>query len=199
VSSIGTAPTPSKGANAKPAAKNTKPANIFKKSPKSPILVVCYDPANARTDVSPGDIDAAIRSGIQLWNDGCNVNYEYLGTCAAEGSRHDRPVDYKVWWAAWDATMMGRGNGDVVHSARDHAIAAASPRVGVALNRDIAGFVQRYRRAIVHEFGHVVGVGHSPNPTDLMYSGGPTPIPTVNDLAACNHAIETRFGVKSEN
>jgi predicted Zn-dependent protease len=64
------------------------------------------------------------------------------------------------------------------------------------LNRDIPVFPQRYRRAIVHEFGHVVGVGHSQNPEDIMYSGGRHPVPTERDLEACNKEIEVRYGVK---
>jgi hypothetical protein len=82
---------------------------------------------------------------------------------------------------------------------RDHAIAAASPRIGVALNRDVesAAFKRQWRRSIAHEFGHVAGIGHSSNRADLMYSGGPQQTPTPADLAACNHAIELRFGVKS--
>ena len=53
----------------------------------------------------------------------------------------------------------------------------------------------RLRRAIVHEFGHVVGVGHSRNPGDIMFSGGAQETPTASDLEACNRAIEERYGV----
>jgi predicted Zn-dependent protease len=82
---------------------------------------------------------------------------------------------------------------------RDHAIAAASPRIGVALNRDVdaAGFQRQWRRSIVHEFGHVVGIGHSANRDDVMFSGGRQETPTASDLAACNQAIERRYGVRS--
>ena len=51
----------------------------------------------------------------------------------------------------------------------------------------------------IHEFGHVVGIGHSPNVEDIMYatSRSTATEPTDNDLAACNQAIEVRFGVPS--
>lgn len=192
------ASSPSNGKPNSPATKETKPARkAFQKSPKSPVLTICYDSTDARKDVSKGDVEAAISNAVSLWNAGCNVSYQFLGTCATDIARSDRPIDYKVWWASWDNTMLGKGNGDALSTARDHAIAAASPRIGVSLNRDIEGFTRQYRRAIVHEFGHVVGVGHSPNRDDIMYSGGKNATPTENDLEACNKAVEARFGVKS--
>ena len=66
VSAIGTAPAPSKSGNAKLAAKNTRLASVFKKSPKAPVLFVCYDPKDGRKDVTHDEIDSAIRYGIQL-------------------------------------------------------------------------------------------------------------------------------------
>ena len=47
------------------------------------------------------------------------------------------------------------------------------------------------------ELGAMVGIGHSSNRADLMYSGGLQPTPTAWDLAACNAAVEQRWGVKS--
>jgi hypothetical protein len=167
----------------------------FRKSPAAPVITVCYDPKDARQDVSRDNIETAIVNALSLWNAGCNVSYKYMGICAPNDGtwRPERP-DYKVWWDSWDDTLTITG--DPRSTARDHAIAAASPVVGVVLNRDIPVFPQRYRRAIVHEFGHVVGVGHSQNPEDIMYSGGRNPVPTERDLEACNKEIEVRYGVK---
>ena len=110
--------------------------------------------------------------------------------------RQDRVIDYRVWWASWDNTMRSR---DSNRTFKEHAIAAASPQIGIALNRDIEAraFVEQYRRAIVHEFGHVVGIGHSPNRADIMFSGGLQETPTERDLDTCNRAVEMRYGVKS--
>jgi hypothetical protein len=185
-----------KGPAARPAAPGEPPRTglPFRKSPDAPVLTVCYEHQDARKEVTREQVEAAIRGAVALWNAGCNVTFEFLGSCAADPGRGDRPIDYRVWWASWDDTMRAEGR-----TFRDHAIAAASPRIGVALNRDVdaAGFQRQWRRSIVHEFGHVVGIGHSANRDDVMFSGGRQETPTASDLAACNQAIERRYGVRS--
>jgi hypothetical protein len=190
-----TATQPNKPGASSPAA---RPAGApFRKAPNSPVLTVCYEPKDGRKEIGTAEVESAIRAAIALWNAGCNVSYEYLGVCTDSTARDQRAIDYKVWWASWDDSL--RVSGDASKSVREHAIAAASPNVGVALNRDIdaAAFQRQWRRSIVHEFGHVVGIGHSGNPRDIMYSGGRQPTPTESDLDACNSAVALRFGVRS--
>ena len=187
-------PVPIKGSGAKPAEQEApRAARTFVKSPRAPNLSVCYDAKDARAGVSQGEIEGAIQRAFQMWNAGCNVTYEYVGTCPADGAawRAGRLIDYKVWWASWDDSLK---SGERTY--RDHAIAAASPTIGVALNRDLPVPGHRLQRSIAHEFGHVVGIGHSADPGDLMYSGGKQQTPTARDFRLCNLAVEHRFGVK---
>ena len=182
----------------KPAASaSASAAAPFRKAPDAPVLTVCYDPANARPGIGLAAVESTIRSAVGLWNAGCNVSYEYIGVCADNTARDQRVIDYKVWWASWDDSL--RVGGDASKTFREHTIAAASPRIGVALNRDVdaAAFQRQWRRSVVHEFGHVVGIGHSADTRDVMYSGGRQQTPTEHDLAACNQAIAIRFGVRS--
>jgi Matrixin len=185
---------------ASPAAAEEPPAPraVFRKSPNAPTLAVCYQPKDARAGVAPEVVEASIRQAFSLWNAGCNINYKYAGQCPPDdGTWRPNPAEYKVWWESWDESLaLG---GDPKSYARDHAVAMASPTIGVSLNRDISVPASRLQRAIVHEFGHVVGVGHSRNPGDLMFSGGRQKTPTASDLEACNQAIERRYGIKAEH
>ena len=185
-------PVPIKGMKA-PEKEASRPVRTFVKSARAPNLTVCYDAKDARAGVSPSEVESTIQRAFQMWNAGCNVNYEYVGLCPADGAawRAGRLIDYKVWWASWDDSLK---SGERTY--RDHAIAAASPQIGVALNRDLPVPGHRLQRSIAHEFGHVVGIGHSADPGDLMYSGGKQQTPTARDLRLCNLAVEHRFGVK---
>jgi hypothetical protein len=185
-------PVPAKGLP-KAAASDAARTRTFVKSPRAPNLTVCYDAKEARSGVAPAEVESAIQRAFQMWNAGCNVTYEYVGLCPADGAawRAGRLIEYKVWWASWDDSLKA---GERTY--RDHAIAAASPQMGVALNRDLPVPAHRLQRSIAHEFGHVVGIGHSADPGDLMYSGGKQPSPTARDFRLCNLAVENRFGVK---
>lgn len=193
------APKPA-AAPASPAAAEEppRPLAVFRKSAKAPTLAVCYQPKDARAGIAFETVESAIRHAFSLWNAGCNITYEYAGQCPPDdGTWRRNPADYKVWWESWDDSLTLAD--DSPSLARDHAVAMASPWIGVSLNRDLSVPDARLRRAIVHEFGHVVGVGHSSNPGDIMFSGGTQETPTASDLEACNRAIERRYGIKAEH
>lgn len=176
--------------------RNVRPA-VFRKSPNAPALKVCYDPKEARADIPVRDVESAIREALAQWNAGCNINYEYLGVCPSDADLWQRNrADYKVYWSSWDNSLTLNDKPEAL--AREHAIAMAGTGIGVSLNRDVSVPAWRLQRAITHEFGHVVGVGHSKDPGDLMFSGGKQRTPTAADYEMCNQAIEARHGIKAE-
>jgi hypothetical protein len=176
--------------------RNVRPA-VFRKSPNAPTLRVCYEPKDARADVSVRDVESAIRDAVALWNAGCNINYQYLGVCPADADLWQRTrADYKVYWSSWDNSLTIARDSEAL--AREHAVAMAGTGIGVSLNRDASVPAWRWQRAIAHEFGHVVGVGHSADPGDLMFSGGKQRTPSAADYKLCNEAIEARHGIKAE-
>jgi hypothetical protein len=187
---------PAKNAAAVPAERNER-AGVFRKSANAPRLTICYDPRNARADTPLRQMESAIEVSAAQWNSGCNVNYQYVGPCAAdEGLWQRERVDYRVAWATWDDSLVFHAPSQSL--ARDHAIARAGPAIGVELNRDISVPPWRLQRAIAHEFGHVAGALHSNDPRDLMYSGGNQRGPSAADYEMCNRAIEARYGVKAD-
>jgi len=170
---------------------------VFRKSPKAPTLTVCYDPKEARAEARQNEVEPAIQRSVSLWNAGCNINYEYVGQCPPDDGTWSRNrADYKVYWASWDDTLTTKEYPD--SPVRDHAVAIASSTIGVALNRDVSVPAWRLERAIVHELGHVIGIGHSKDPGDLMFSGGKQRTPTEADFQACNRSIEERHGIKAD-
>jgi hypothetical protein len=152
----------------------------------APIITLCYEPANIRKEVTHPQVEAALHAAASMWNQGCRVSFNYVGICGPSNQ-----AELSVRWVAFDANVQWEGK-----SHRDHAIAAASPRYGIGLNREIDGtaFVRSWRRSVMHEFGHVAGVLHSSNASDVMYPGGRADRATAADYAACNQAIERQYG-----
>jgi hypothetical protein len=143
-------------------------------------------------------VESGIRDAFAQWNTGCNINYEYLGVCPADAGLWQRNrADYKVYWESWDNSLT-MADDKPEQLMREHAVAIANTEIGVSLNRDASAPAWRWQRAIIHEFGHVVGIGHSRDPGDLMFSGGKQRTPTDADYAMCNRAIEVRHGINAE-
>lgn len=158
-----------------------------------PVLAFCYDPKDAREEMVHSEVEAAIRNAVTLWNAGCQVHFDFIGSCEA-AERYEKQVDFRIRWVSFPAAMQIREG----QPYREHAIAAASINFGIGLNRDIAAhkFARAWQRSMVHEFGHVAGVGHSTDPEDIMFPGSRSNVPTAADLAACSRAIQARYGTR---
>jgi hypothetical protein len=143
----------------------------------APVISVCYDPKNIRPEVTHEQVQDSIRAAAVMWNSGCRVSFEYHGICGAGPATRLR-----IWWHAYDASKK------VVAGAH------RASGIGINLTLESAAFERSFHRAMLHEFGHLAGVGHSADPRDLMYPGGQAYGATAADFRACNEAIDTHYG-----
>ncbi len=67
----------------------------------------------------------------------------------------------------------------------------------VAVNRQVLDTVSFYPSLVIHEMGHVLGIGsHSPNPADLMYGRPRLFLPTDADVATLRYVLSQRPDVR---
>src|SRR6185503_6653293 len=123
-------PAPAQRAGKKAAARKSEPRRL---PGGMPVLGFCYDPKDAREEMVHSEVEAAIRNAVALWNAGCQVHFDFIGSCEA-AERYEKQVDFRVRWVSFPASMQIREGAPY----RDHAIAAASIAFGIGLNRDIA-------------------------------------------------------------
>jgi len=119
----------------------------------APIISLCYEPENIRREVTPPEVEAALHAAVSMWNQGCRVSFQLCRRVRR------RPP-------GGPARALGRfRRQDAIRRQgaprpRDRR---RESRFGIGLNREIDGvaFVRSWRRSLMHEFGHVAGVGHS--------------------------------------
>ena len=71
-------------------------------------------------------------------------------------------------------------------------------KMDVAINRGAVDTDEEFRAAVVHELGHVLGIGgHSPNATDLMYGGAlQQGSPTLDDIRTLRYVLSHKTDVR---
>lgn len=158
--------------------------DVFIKATNSPVIRVFYDTNGAPEKKAASGFETEIRAAASSWSSGCNVNVEYGGLVG------EVPVTGPV--ITWNGALN-----EVRHPADGQAeIAGVGNHRGMALNPK---FTDNTERTIVHEMGHILGIGHiHDDPASVMSYMGNSSVPNGSDYLSCNLAMKGRYGIAYE-
>ncbi len=177
---------------AAPAPKQATAAPPRRAAPPRPRVVAIrffYDPANAPKEHPAGKMAWLIQAALASWSAGCAVQLEYAGMAPFFTPGSPDGVSIR-----WSADLM---------RARHPANAAAgiagmgSMTAGISLRQRVAD--ESLQHIILHEVGHVLGMGHSHDAGDSVMSYLPDEAlinnvqPSAADYLACNRAVKARY------
>lgn len=175
-----------------PVSKRAAPVSLPVVRNRPPVAIrLFYDPANAPVEHPLGQMEKLIRGAVALWSEGCAVELDYGGTApyVTPGS----PTRVSIRWSG--ELMYAR------HPDNDAAGIAGvgSLREGISLRPRVGD--DELPRIVVHEIGHVLGIGHLHEDPRSVMSYMPDRAwalsvqPSAADFVACNRAMQRRFGV----
>lgn len=167
------------------------PERLTPARPRAVAIRIFYDPANAPKEHPVNKMAWLIRAALASWSAGCAVQLEYHGTAPyfSPGS----PDGVSIRWSA--ELMRAR------HPANPAAGIAGtgSMEAGISLRQRVAD--ESLQHIILHEIGHVLGMGHSHDAGDSVMSYLPDEAqvnsvqPSTADYLACNRALKARYGL----
>ena len=154
------------------------------------------------------DLDTAVRNGIAAWEGvgllgeirlhivtdvhKADVIFHHATAPRLIGSETCSPVD------------IGAG-GNTFFCVSDDMQSLVLPfndgsgghvKMDVAMERVVFPSQDAFRSGVMHELGHVLGIGaHSPNTTDLVYGVPRAAAPTSNDIATLRYVLSQRADV----
>lgn len=182
------------GTEKKPA--NQIQASRFIKDPKSPTIRFFYNPGLEPAGISINQMEQIIEQGLAAWAQECHVHLKYSGIM-----RKDAPA-----WQHAEEGYLIRWDGNL-DKEYNHGLGAAGvggPSHGIVLNRNSVKGSDQARRVVVHEIGHVIGIGHiHDDPSSVMSYLSSRQIqyaakPNASDYLNCNLLISKKYGIKFE-
>ena len=122
------------------------------------VVPFTYDHAGAPAWMTPEMVEMALRDAARQWSAACGVRLVYAGRSSKTAN--------SVRWAPNFEEPGVLGVADV-------GVVRGSTRIVdfmVSLNAAMINSIVRLNSTVLHEFGHVVGLKHSPNPEAVMYA-----------------------------
>lgn len=159
--------------------------------------------------VAGTDLDAAVREGIAAW-----TSAGLLGEIRMRVVTDLRAANVIVHhsaatrlWQTEGCEPIPTSAGGATYFCVEETLDAVTfdlndgsdgrAKMDVSVNRGAVDTDAEFRAVVIHELGHVLGIGgHSPNATDLMFGSPQQGTPTLDDIRTLRYVLAHKADVR---